>query len=125
MGKDNFIVNGFKDEKKFHFIHADVTQYLKTLNPNSFDLIVIDPPTFSNSKRMIDFFDVQRDHVTLINDALRSLTEGGIIYFSTNFSRFIIETGKIKASSVKDIAKATTPFDFEGKLKRFCYKIIK
>src|SRR4029079_17935674 len=54
--KDNFIINRLKDEKKFHFVHADVTQYLKTPQPNSFDLIVIDPPTFSNSKRMKDFF---------------------------------------------------------------------
>ena len=98
---------------------------MKTLEPNSFGLIVVDPPTFSNSKRMIDFFDVQRDHVTLINDALQALSQGGIIYFSTNFSKFIIQTGKIKASSIKDITKATTPFDFEGKLKRFCYKIVK
>ena len=123
--KDNFVINGFKDQSKYNFIHADVTQYLKTLEPNSFDFIVIDPPTFSNSKRMKDFFDVQRDHVTLINDALHALTKDGIIYFSTNYSKFIIETDKISASSIKDITKATTPFDFEGKLKRFCYKIIK
>ncbi|HEX5154115.1 MAG TPA: class I SAM-dependent methyltransferase [Parafilimonas sp.] len=123
--KDNFTINRFKDEKRFHFIHADVTQYLKTLQPDSFDLIIIDPPTFSNSKRMKDFFDVQRDHVDLINEALFALPENGIIYFSTNYSKFILDEEKIKASSIKDITKATTPFDFEGKLKRFCYKVIK
>ncbi len=123
--KDNFAINGFKDENKYHFVHADVTQYLETLAPGSFDLIIIDPPTFSNSKRMKDFFDVQRDHVKLINDALQALSQSGTIYFSTNYSKFIIETGKIKASSVKDITRATTPFDFEGKLKRYCYKIVK
>jgi 23S rRNA (cytosine1962-C5)-methyltransferase len=121
--KDNFIINRFKDEKKFHFIHADATQYLKTLQPNTFDLIVIDPPTFSNSKRMKDFFDVQRDHVELISDALFALSENGILYFSTNYSKFILDTQRIKASSIKDITKATTPFDFEGKLKRFCFRI--
>jgi 23S rRNA (cytosine1962-C5)-methyltransferase len=123
--KDNFIINNFKGQTRFHFIHADATQYLKTLNPNSYDLIIIDPPTFSNSKRMKDFFDVQRDHVTLINDALQALPGGGTIYFSTNYTKFIIEIDKLKASSVKNITKATTPFDFEGKLKRFCYQIIK
>jgi len=123
--KDNFVVNRFKDEKKFHFVHADVLQYLKTLSPNSFDLIIIDPPTFSNSKRMKDFFDVQRDHVQIINDALFALSENGIIYFSTNYSKFILDEQRIKASSIKDITKATTPFDFEGKLKRFCFKLIK
>ena len=123
--KDNFVVNRFKDEKKFHFVHADVLQYLKTLSPNSFDLIIIDPPTFSNSKRMKDFFDVQRDHVQIINDALFALSENGIIYFSTNYSKFILEEKNIKATSIKNITKATTPFDFEGKLKRFCFRISK
>jgi 23S rRNA (cytosine1962-C5)-methyltransferase len=123
--KDNFVINKFKDEKKFHFIHADATQYLKALQPGSFDLIIIDPPTFSNSKRMKDFFDVQRDHVELIKDALLALSENGIIYFSTNYSKFTLDEEKIKASSVKEITKATTPFDFEGKLKRFCYRISK
>jgi 23S rRNA (cytosine1962-C5)-methyltransferase len=121
--KDNFAVNQFRNEKKYFFIHADVLQYLKTLQPNSFDLIIIDPPTFSNSKRMKDFFDVQRDHITIINDALKSLSQNGIIYFSTNFSKFVLDEKNTKASSIKNITKATIPFDFEGKLKRLCFKI--
>ncbi len=123
--KNNFSINNFKDEKKYFFVHADVLQYLKTLSPNSFDLIIIDPPTFSNSKRMKDFFDVQKDHVEIINDALKALSTNGIIYFSTNFSKFVLDEANIKASSIKNITKATTPFDFEGKLKRFCFKIEK
>jgi len=123
--KDNFVINRFKDETKFHFIHADVKQYLKTPGPSSFDLVIMDPPTFSNSKRMKDFLDVQRDHVELINNALHALSPNGILYFSTNYSKFILEKENIKASSIKDITKVTTPFDFEGKLKRFCFRIIK
>jgi 23S rRNA (cytosine1962-C5)-methyltransferase len=122
---DNFIINQLKDKNKYHFIHADVTQYLKTLEKDSFDLMIIDPPTFSNSKRMKDFFDVQKDHVELINDALHALSPNGIIYFSTNYSRFVLDEQNIKASSTKNITKQTTPFDFEGKLKRFCFKISK
>jgi len=122
--KDNFTINKLKGDQ-YNFIHADVLQYLKTPEPGSFDLIILDPPTFSNSKRMKDFFDVQRDHAELINDALDILSENGIIYFSTNYSKFILEEQNIKASSIKDITKATTPFDFEGKLKRYCFKIIK
>lgn len=123
--QDNLAINGFKNDKEYNFIHADVMQYLKTLPPNSFDLIIIDPPTFSNSKRMKDFFDVQKDHVELINDALNVLSSNGTIYFSTNYSKFILDENNINASSIKDITKQTTPFDFEGKLKRFCYKILK
>jgi 23S rRNA (cytosine1962-C5)-methyltransferase len=123
--KDNFGINQLKDTSNYHFIHADVTQYLKTLEKDSFDLMVIDPPTFSNSKRMKDFFDVQQDHVELINDALQAVSAKGSIYFSTNFSRFVLDEQNIQASSIKNITKQTTPFDFEGKLKRFCFRIEK
>ncbi|MGN6617013.1 MAG: class I SAM-dependent methyltransferase [Ilyomonas sp.] len=122
--EDNFVINRLK-KNTYHFIHDDVKQYLKTLLPNSFDLIIMDPPTFSNSKRMKDFLDIQRDHAELINDCLKALTSNGSIYFSTNFTKFILDESKVKASSIKDITKATTPFDFEGKLKRWCYLIQK
>lgn len=123
--EDNMVVNLFKDINKYQFVHADVKQYLKTLKPDSFDIVVMDPPTFSNSKRMKDFLDIQRDHVELLNDVLAATTAGGIVYFSTNFTKFILEKENINAAEIKDITKATTPFDFEGKLKRWCYKIWK
>ncbi len=123
--EDNFAINSLKDEENFQFVHADVKQYLKTLAPNSFDLTIIDPPTFSNSKRMKDILDIQRDHVELLNDVLAATVKGGIVYFSTNYTKFIIDTAAIKATEIKDITKATTPFDFEGKLKRWCYKLVK
>lgn len=122
---DNFKANNFDDNTRYYFVHEDVKQYLKTLSPDSFDVVIMDPPTFSNSKRMKDFLDIQRDHVELLNDVLKATTKNGIIYFSTNFSKFILEKEKINASEIKDITKATTPFDFEGKLKRWCFKIIK
>ena len=121
----NMAINLLKDPSKYFYIHADVKQYLKSLLPNSFDLIVMDPPTFSNSKRMKDFLDIQRDHVELINDMLAATTDGGTLYFSTNYTKFILDEASIKASSIKDITKTTTGFDFEGKLKRWCYRIIK
>jgi 23S rRNA (cytosine1962-C5)-methyltransferase len=106
-------------------VHADVKQYLKEVEENSFDLIVMDPPTFSNSKRMEDFLDIQKDHVELINDCLRILSENGILFFSTNYTKFQIERENLNANEVKDITKQTTPFDFAGKLKRQCFKISK
>jgi 23S rRNA (cytosine1962-C5)-methyltransferase len=121
----NLDLNGFSDPEKYKYQHADVKQYLKELFANYFDLIVMDPPTFSNSQRMEDILDIQRDHVELINDCLRSMVPGGRLYFSTNFTRFILDGTGIKASSIKDITRATTPFDFEGKLARYCFLIIK
>ena len=123
--EDNFTINLLKNEQQYQFVHADVKQYLKTLLPNSFDLIIMDPPTFSNSKRMKDILDIQRDHVELLNDVLAATVTGGIIYFSTNYTKFIIDTKAIQATAIKDITKATTPFDFEGKLKRWCYRLLK
>jgi len=107
-------------------VHADVKQYLQTLRPESFDLVVMDPPTFSNSKRMKDdFLDIQRDHVTLLNQALQALRPGGSVYFSTNFTKFILDAGAIDTTDIKDITRATTPFDFEGRLRRWCYLLRK
>lgn len=118
----NMLLN-FPDAANHKVVHADVLQYLKTLPPHSFDLIVMDPPTFSNSKRMEDVLDIQRDHVALINDCLMVLSPGGVLYFSTNYSKFELDVNNIQAASVKDITKATTPFDFAGKLKRQCFRI--
>jgi len=106
-------------------VHADAREYLKGLPEGSFDLIVMDPPTFSNSKRMEGFLDIQRDHAELVNDCLRALTPGGILFFSTNYTRFELHAGKINSTSIRDITRQTTPFDFEGKLKRYCFRIEK
>lgn len=115
----------FPDYKAHHIVQADVKQYLVPLPQNSFDIIIMDPPTFSNSKRMEDFLEIQRDHAALINECLRILTDGGILYFSTNFTKFQLEESKIRSKKIKDITKATTPFDFAGKLHRQCFYIAK
>lgn len=121
----NMALNGFADPDKYRTVHADVKQYLKTLPENQFDLIVMDPPTFSNSKRMDDILDIQRDHAGLINDCLRAMQPGGLLFFSTNFRKFIPDKEKINTPHIKDITRATTPFDFEGRLFRWCYEIKK
>lgn len=121
----NMKLNGFLDKNKFKYVHADVKQYLKTTPSDYFDIIIMDPPTFSNSQRMEDILDIQRDHVALINNCTRSLCSNGKLYFSTNFTKFELDQKSINASDIKDITKSTTPFDFIGKLKRWCYLITK
>lgn len=113
------------DPARQRFIHADVLQWLDEVPAGSYDLVILDPPTFSNSKRMKDFLDIQRDHAELINKTLRAMTAGGTLYFSTNYRKFQLEADKINAAAIKDITKATTPFDFQGKLFRWCYRISK
>jgi 23S rRNA (cytosine1962-C5)-methyltransferase len=121
----NMQANGFSDKEKYFFIQADVIKYLYTVPASSFDLIILDPPTFSNSKRMDDILEIQRDHVMLINECMRILNRGGQLYFSTNFRKFSMEKEKIQSSSIRDITKQTTPFDFEGKLFRYCFLLEK
>ena len=121
----NMQLNGFTDPSKYKFIHVDVLQYLLTIQENYFDLVILDPPTFSNSKRMEDILDIQRDHVKLIKDCLRTIKPGGKIYFSTNYKRFVLETASIQSFLIKNITKQTTPFDFEGRINRVCYLIEK
>jgi len=121
----NLGLNKFTDKEKYKLIQADVMQYLKSIPQNYFDLVILDPPTFSNSKRMDDFLDIQRDHIGLINDCLKGMKKKGTLYFSTNFQKFILYEERINASVIKDITKITTPFDFEGKLLRYCYRIEK
>jgi 23S rRNA (cytosine1962-C5)-methyltransferase len=123
--EDNFKLNQLQDESKNYFVHADVLQYLDELAPGSFDMVVLDPPTFSNSKRMKDFLDIQQDHAELINKCLRVMKQGAVLYFSTNYTKFQLAADALAATSITDITKATTPFDFEGKLRRSCFKIIK
>jgi 23S rRNA (cytosine1962-C5)-methyltransferase len=126
MALNDFPVNNDVSIKSGNkFIHADVLQFLKELPPDYYDIVVMDPPTFSNSKRMADFLDIQRDHVSLINDCLYCMKSGGMLYFSTNARRFQLDREKLVASGIKDITKATTPFDFEGRQPRWCFVLTK
>ena len=68
----NMHLNGFKSSKKYDYIREDILDWIPTVSPSSYDLIILDPPTFSNSKKMLLTWDVQRDHVALINQ-IRSI----------------------------------------------------
>lgn len=121
--EENMQLNDLKGN--FQFVHADVLQYLDTLPADYFDLVVLDPPTFSNSKRMKEFLDIQRDHVDILNKVLHATKPGGVVYFSNNYRKFQLETEQIRASVIKDITGQTMPFDFQQKLIRKCFKITK
>lgn len=121
--RQNMEINGLFDPVKTLFVKADVLQYLHTVPESAYDIVVLDPPTFSNSKMMKDILDIQADHVALINLALRSLRPGGVLYFSTNARKFSMAREEIQAADIRDITAATTPFDFRGKLLRWCYRI--
>ena len=93
-------------------MQADALAYVRETNAR-FDLIFLDPPTFSNSKRMQSTLDIQRDHVDLVQATARLLTAGGVLIFSTNHTRFRLDEGALAGLAVEDITKQTIPRDFE------------
>lgn len=95
-----------------------------------FDLIVLDPPTFSNSKRMQGTLDILRDHPQLISQTLRLLAPGGTLLFSCNHRRFVLRPQDIelahdprKTLDIRDVSAATLPGDFHGPRPRCCFLI--
>jgi len=114
-GERNFRLNGLNNPN-YEFIQADCFNWLREnrqLDP--FDVIFLDPPTFSNSKRMEGTLDIQRDHVGLIKTAARLLTEDGVILFSNNRRKFKIDEEALEKAgfSVNDQTEASIPEDFK------------
>jgi 23S rRNA (guanine2445-N2)-methyltransferase / 23S rRNA (guanine2069-N7)-methyltransferase len=108
--KSNFALNDLSG-KKHQLVMSDCTEWLRT-DPGEYDLIFIDPPTFSNSKRMSGVFDVQRDHVELLQLALQRLSNTGQIVFSTNFRQFKLEQECLTGIRCSDWSARTLPEDF-------------
>lgn len=109
-------------------IQADCLVWLKQSVERSrrYGLIFLDPPTFSNSKRMAGSFDIQRDHPELISLAIRLLEKEGILIFSTNARQFKLQEGGLGDCKVTDISRRTLPKDFERNPRiHYCWRIDK
>jgi 23S rRNA (guanine2445-N2)-methyltransferase / 23S rRNA (guanine2069-N7)-methyltransferase len=102
--------------RQHQFIQADCREWLGSAaaaDVGPFDLIFLDPPTFSNSKRMEGVLDVERDHPQLIDACARLLAPDGYIVFSTNAQRFRMDESLPARFAIKDVSAATLPRDFE------------
>lgn len=110
---ENFLRNSL-DPKKHVFRQADVMKDIiqrKEAGEN-FDLIILDPPSFSNSKRMEEDLDIERDHPILVRDCMQLLSDGGMLIFSTNKKKFELHTIVTSQYVVKEISHWTIPQDF-------------
>ncbi len=105
-------------------VRADALEFLAR-ETGPYDLAVLDPPTFSNSKKMRGALDLQRDHAALVNATLRRLSPGGVLWFSTNYRRFKLDEHALEAAAVEDLSRATLPEDFPDPRTRFCWRIVK
>lgn len=120
----NLALNGFSGSEH-QLVRADVFRYLEevAVARQQFDLIVMDPPTFSNSAKMQGVLDVQRDHVWLIDQCLSVLSKNGVLYFSNNLRSFFLDERLPERCHLEEISSRTIPDDFRNKKIHRCWKI--
>ncbi len=124
-GKRNMELNGHTGSNH-RFVKDDCVAWLQESN-EEFDLIFLDPPTFSNEKKRNLLFDIQRDHVKIIRMCMDKLTPEGLLFFSTNFRKFKIDRKRLSGYKLTNITAKTIPEDFKRKDRlsdlpvHFCY----
>lgn len=147
--RDNMAQNGFEDKKRYIFTRADCVRFLQEKaiiqkaikagtadaemkkNAQTYDLIILDPPTFSNSKNTSNVLDINRDWPQLVKDCLNILNPGGVLYFSTNSERLKFDEKAIPPVTIsgleikcEDITAQTIPNDYAGGKPHRCWKLV-
>ncbi|WP_079989473.1 class I SAM-dependent methyltransferase [Candidatus Protochlamydia phocaeensis] len=123
-GRENFTLNSLS-LKNNPVVRADCLKFLEeeVRTGINYDVIIIDPPTISRSKKMDQLFDIQEDYVFLISKALQLLSKEGIIFFSTNSRKFVLDETRFPACSFAEISHQTIPIDFQDQKIHRCWKI--
>jgi len=126
-GKLNFALNGFTLSDKFSLIRTDVLQFLDQpeTKKSRWDIIILDPPSFSNSKKMPGTLDIRRDYLELISKSLTLLSPEGKLYFSSNAKGFRLQNEDFPGFIIKDLRPSLVDEDFRGKKIPACYKFSK
>lgn len=138
-GAENFALNGFETRRVapedyaaarklpggYRLIRADALRFLDEARRAGldWDLIVLDPPTFSNSKKMTRTLDIRRDSRELLDSCLSVTAPGGVLWFSTNAKGFSLEAADFPGTVVEDLSSATTDEDFLSRPTRVCYTL--
>lgn len=112
-GRSNFAIN-FLSHKNNEIIREDCLRFLdgEIRSGIKYDIVIIDPPTISRSKKMAKMFDIQVDYISLINKSLRLLAKGGVIFFSTNSRKFVLDVTHFANCKIVEISDKTIPPDF-------------
>lgn len=135
----NLALNGFPSEAaepteyaagrpvpgRYRLVRADVLRFLAgaAAAGRKWDLVVLDPPTFSNSKKMAGTLDIRRDFRDLIGSCLSVTAPGGVLWFSTNARGFALDAADFPGVDVADVTGRTTDEDFAGRKSRVCYTL--
>ena len=119
----NLVRNGFDDDRRHVLVQSDVLAFLARMRAQRarFDLVVLDPPSFSNSKRMAGALDVQRDQLELLGATLDLLAPGGELFFSTNRQGFKLDPDIGERAAVEEITAQTVPVDFRRHTPHRCW----
>lgn len=120
-GRDNFLLNNIP-LKNHPIVRADCLKFLDE-EVGKYDLIIIDPPTISRSKKMTQMFDIQEDYPTLLFKSLRLLTDDGTLFFSTNSRKFHFDPSLFPEHFILDVSDKTIPLDFHDPKIHRCWRI--
>lgn len=126
--RTNLSRNGFKDAGRHRVVRDEARAFLThraARGEPKFDLVVVDPPTFSRSAKSEMPWDVQGDHVELLELVARNLAPGGVVYFSTNFRRFRLDEEPLaKLYAIREITARTIPEDFRNERIHRCWRLV-
>lgn len=128
--QENFKLNNLPTEEHA-FVNENALEYLASRqadlqrNPDAetFDLIFLDPPTFSNSKKMDEAFEVEKDQDFIVGAAMSLLKPQGLLYFSNNKRKFKLSDHILQTYACKDISKESIPQDFHDQKIHHCFEI--
>ena len=121
----NLVHNRLNDTTRHSFVQSDVLRFIGQMQEKriGFDMIMLDPPSFSNSKRMHTSFDIQRDHYALLESTIMILSPGGTLLFSNNRQGFKLDPRVEQLASINEITEKTTPIDFKRHQPHRCWRL--
>ena len=127
--RTNLAKNGFKDAGRHRIVRDEARAFLEhraNRGEPPFDLVVVDPPTYSRSAKSETPWDIERDHAEFLELVARNLVTGGIVYFSTNFRRFHLAEERLSALyTFREITNRTIPEDFRNERIHRAWRLVK
>lgn len=109
--------------KHYEFIRANILEWLQQNPEPDFDVIVLDPPTFSNTKSSDQTLDIQRDHISLIEQTAQWLAPNGVIYFSNNAHGFKLDQASLQQFEIQDLTRQSIDADFDRGLPHVLFRL--
>jgi 23S rRNA (guanine2445-N2)-methyltransferase / 23S rRNA (guanine2069-N7)-methyltransferase len=124
--RENLEINGFTGPEHA-LVRSDIREFVGGLSRgDTWDLVVVDPPTFSNTKGADVFWETQRDHAELLVKLAGHMPTGGVVFFSTNFRRFKLDEEALAgAYTIRDITRQTIPEDFRNERVHKCWRLVR